>query len=291
MRSKIMQYVDLHTHTCASDGSDTPIELVKKAAALNLLAIAITDHDTLGGLDEAVAQSKISNIEVIRGCELSVHSECGELHILGLWIKNQASELEQALEMLREYRTERNRIMVHRLQKMGVNISYDYVTSLAGGDTIGRPHIAAALMQKGYVSSIREAFNNYLGSKGKAYEAKKVLSIDEAMHLLKISNASICLAHPGLVDCSEKWLDHLLLYLKGLGLSAIEAYHSSHTSATEAMCVRLAHKHDLDLSGGSDYHGLTKPEIHLGVGKGNLRITSHILQKLKQRRIQNGLSS
>ncbi len=285
-----MPYIDLHTHTCASDGSDTPEELVKKAVEQKLLAVAITDHDTLSGLDAATAQGKISQIEVIRGCELSVKSECGELHILGLWIKEDAIELEKALEMLRKYRSERNEIIVNRLRKMGLNIDYTYVLSLAGGDTVGRPHIAKALMEKGYVSSIREAFNNYLGSSGKAYEPKQVLTIDEAMDLLNKSEASICLAHPGLIDCEEKWLDTLLGYLKGLGLSAIEAYHSSHSKASEDLCIKLAKKHDLDISGGSDYHGITKPDIHLGVGKGNLRITHDLLDKLKQRRIQKGLS-
>ncbi len=284
-----MQYIDLHTHTLASDGSDTPKELVKKAAEHGLVAVAITDHDTLGGLAEGAAQGKISQVEVIRGCELSVHSECGELHILGLWIKNDPVELEQALEMLRKYRSDRNEIIVDRLKKMGLDISYDYVVELAGGDTVGRPHIASALMKKGYVSSVREAFGSYLGSNGKAYEPKKVLSIDEAMNLLIASEATICLAHPGLIKCSEQWLDNLLAHLKTLGLSAIEAYHSSHSNDQEATCVRLAQKHDLDLTGGSDYHGRTKPDIHLGVGKGNLRITTHILDKLKQRRTQKNL--
>ncbi len=287
--NKFMHYIDLHTHTIASDGSDTPKELVEKAAKLGLKAIAITDHDTLGGLDEASVQGKISQVEIIRGCELSVFSECGELHILGLWIKNEAKELEQSLELLRKYRSERNEIMVHRLKKMGLDLDYDGVLKLAGGDTVGRPHIAAALIQKGYVSSIREAFSKYLGSNSKAYEPKKVLTIDEAMHLLDISGATICLAHPGLIKCTQQWLDNLLAHLKTFGLSAIEAYHSSHSEAQEAICVKLAQKHDLDLSGGSDYHGTTKPNIHLGVGNGNLRITTDILDKLKNRRRQKGL--
>ncbi len=284
-----MQYIDLHTHTCASDGSNTPSELIKKAAALGLRAVAITDHDTLGGLDEAEAQGQISDIEVIRGCELSVQSECGELHILGLWIDKQAPKLEQTLEMLRQYRTDRNKIIVDRLKSLGVNIDYDDVLQVAGGDTVGRPHIATVLMQKGYVSSVNEAFSGYLGSKGKAYEPKKILSIEEAMALLSEYSATICLAHPGLISCSKEWLDNMLGYLKTLGLSAIEAYHSTHSRADEALCVKLAKKHGLDLSGGSDYHGDSKPHIHLGVGKGNLRISVEILHKLKQRRIAKGL--
>ncbi len=284
-----MQYVDLHSHTCASDGSDTPSELVKKAAKIGLQAIAITDHDTLSGLDEATKQGLESNIEVIRGCELSVHSDGGELHILGLYIDKDAIELEHTLEKLRQYRTDRNKIIVDRLKEMGLDIDYDDVLNLAGGDAVGRPHIAAVLLQKGYITSISQAFTSYLGSKGKAYEPKKVLVIEEAMHLLTSAKATICLAHPGLLSCTESWLNGLLKDLKFMGLSAIEAYHSAHSRRDEDMCLRLARNHGLDVSGGSDYHGKTKPQIQLGFGKGNLRIGVELLEKIKQRRLMNGL--
>ncbi len=290
LKENIMQYIDLHTHTCASDGSDTPSELVKKAAKLGLCAIAVTDHDTLSGLDEATEQGKISNIEVIRGCELSVDSECGEIHILGLWVAKHAPELQQAFEMLQAYRSKRNKIIVDRLKTMGLDIDYEYVLSIAGGDAVGRPHIAAALMKKGYVASVRDAFATYLGSHGKAYEPKKTLNVHEAMRLLNASGASICLAHPGLINCTEAWLSDLVHKLKDLGLSSIEVYHSSHTDAVQSMCLKLAKKYDLDISGGSDYHGSAKPQIHLGVGKGNLRIGIDILNTLKQSRINKGLA-
>ncbi len=284
-----MQFIDLHTHTCASDGSDKPSDLVKKAARLGLKAIAITDHDTLSGLSEACAQGVESNIEVIRGCELSVHSEGGELHILGLWIEDNAQELEEALERLRKFRTERNKIMVERLNNMGLDICYADVLNVAGGDAVGRPHIAKVLLQKGYITSINQAFTSYLGSKGKAYAKKEILNMDEAMRLLNNAKASISLAHPGLLSCSEQCLTKLLLQLKSLGLTGIEAYHSAHTRSNEDMCIRLAQKFGLDITGGSDYHGATKPHIQLGFGKGNLRISSDLLDKLKQRRVKNKL--
>ncbi len=282
----IMKYVDLHTHTHISDGTDSPKELVQKAASLGLAAIAITDHDTVAGLPEAEEEGKKLGLEVVRGCELSVESERGEVHILGLWIDQDATELEKTLTFLRQKRQERNAIIVERLQNAGLKIDLEDVNAVAQGETVGRPHIAVALMHKGYVSSVREAFNRYLGTKGKAYAMRELLPMEEAMQALKKAHAIISLAHPGLISCEDAWLDSYVGKLCEHGLDAIETYHSEHPPATRQRCLDLAQKYNLLISGGSDYHGHVKPHIHLGVGKGDLRIPLDIMQKLKAKHLE-----
>ncbi len=287
-----MEFVDLHTHSHASDGSDSPAELVQHAAAAQLSAVALTDHDTISGLAEAEAEGRVQGIEVIRGCELSVASVYGEIHILGLWIpsdKNSVQELETQMYALRAHRTERNHIIVKKLQQLGLHIDYDDVLEAAAGETVGRPHIAKVLVSKGYVPTIKDAFGIYLGSDGKAYEAKKVWEMEQAVTQLVRIGATVSMAHPGLIHCPFEWLDTTVGQLKALGLSAIEAYHSDHTAAAEADCVRLAKKYDLALSGGSDYHGTAKPHISLGKGRGGLRVPLYILEVLKKQRQEKGL--
>ncbi len=295
------QFVDLHTHTLASDGRLSPAAVVKAAAKLGLAAVAITDHDTLGGLNRAAAQGRKDHIEVIRGCELSVFSEHGEVHILGLWIPKRAIKIERALKQLRYNRSQRNVIIVQKLQELGFDISYDEVLHAARTvenapssapttglkktqNAVGRPHIATVMLEKGYVSSIKEAFVKYLGDGCPAYEPKQLLEVEEVMRLLQEAKASICLAHPGLIRCEAAWLDAYVARLKDLGLMAIEALHSEHDDESTRRMLALAQKYNLAISGGSDFHGDVKPNIHLGFGKGNLRIGVDILEKLKEQR-------
>ncbi len=292
--------IDLHVHTIASDGRDTPAQVVRNAAEAKLSAIAITDHDTLDGLAEAESEAKKCGIELIRGCELSVKSERGEVHILGLWIPHKAQKLENALQILREHRAMRNIEIVDKLRAIGVDISYDDVLQIACGNnatsadssspknSIGRPHIAAVLLQKGYVSSITEAFSRYIGNNCQAYGSKKLFEVEEIMELLRDVKATICLAHPGLIRCTPSWLEGYILYLRGLGLHGLEVYHSTHSDNVTYRLLSLAKKYDLCISGGSDYHGAAKPNIFLGCGKGNLCLGYDILDKLKAQRQELG---
>ncbi len=314
----MVKFVDLHTHTLASDGRDTPAELVAKAAKLGLSAIAITDHDTLEGLSEAEAQGRKDNVEIIRGCELSVFSDCGEVHILGLWIPQGAVALEETLHTLRLNRSQRNAVIVQKLQAMGIEITYEEVLRATRSsqnkesffqkvlkkikkgkkrsshatkkqNSVGRPHIATVLLEKGYVQNTKEAFTKYLGDGCSAYEPKKLLEVEEVFRLLREAGATICLAHPGLIRCTASWLDAYVGKLKELGLHGLEVYHSEHDPDTTQRMLALAQKYDLCISGGSDYHGAVKPNIHLGFGKGNLRIGEDILQNLKEHRRSLGL--
>lgn len=287
-----MKYIDLHCHSTASDGSDRPGDLARKIAAAGLAAFALTDHDTLDGLDEAALAAGESGLEFIRGCELSARSESGEIHILGLWIPSAHPNLdafETALRELREHRTKRNRIMVARLNALGCALDYDEVLAEAGGRSVGRPHIVGVILRKGYAKSAQEVFRRWLGGTGSAYEPKKVLTPEEAVRLIVSVGATAAFAHPGLCGLSDFRLDRLAGELKGFGLSALEAYHSEHSEADTRFCVELAARHDLALCGGSDYHGALKPDIAPGKGRGGLRVPLRVLEALKEKRRGLGL--
>ena len=287
-----MRLIDLHCHSTASDGSDAPAELVRKAADAGLAALAVTDHDSIAGLDEARRNAEGTRLEVIRGCEISARGEGGEMHILGLWIPRQHSNLsafEGVLRDLRGHRGARNRIMVERLNKQGCALSYDDVLAEAEGGSVGRPHIARVLLRKGYAKSAQEVFSRYLGSKGSAYEPKKVLQPEEAVELLLSVGATVALAHPKLIRVSGTGLEAMVVRLRACGLSALEAYHSEHSEMDTRFCLTLAAKQNLALCGGSDYHGRLKPDIALGTGRGGLRVPESLLDHLKQQRREQGL--
>ena len=287
-----MRLIDLHCHSTASDGSDEPAELVRKALAAGLAALAVTDHDSIAGLDEAQRAAGGTRLEVIRGCELSARGEGGEMHILGLWIPEAGSNLgafEGVLRDLRGHRATRNLIMVERLNRQGCALSYDEVLAEAGGESVGRPHIAKVLVRKGYARSVQDVFVRYLGSKGSAYEPKKVLQPEEAVELLASVGATVAVAHPKLIKASEAWLEAMVVRLKACGLSAVEAYHSEHSGADTRFCVALAAGQGLALCGGSDYHGRLKPDIALGTGRGGLRVPESVLDQLKRHRREQGL--
>lgn len=290
-----IRFIDLHSHSTASDGSDTPTELVRKAAAAKLAAIALTDHDTTSGLDEAVREGRQRGIEVIRGCELGVRCEHGELHILGLWLpeNGDTTPLDATLAALRHHRATRNHRIAAQLRECGVDIEYAEVEAISGGESVSRLHFARILHEKGYVPSPQEAFARYIGPGGRAYVAKETLSPTGGVALLRSVGATVALAHPMLFrypgNGFAEWLDDTVADLKSHGLDAIEAYHSEHSQADTRRCVDLAARHGLALTGGSDYHGAGKPGIALGRGRGGLRVTTAVLDSLKERRLRQGL--
>jgi predicted metal-dependent phosphoesterase TrpH len=278
------RFVDLHAHTTASDGSDSPGEVVRKAAALRLMALAVTDHDTLDGLREAEAEAREVGLELIRGCEISARSPFGEIHLLGLWLPSDPARLrplENALADVRCGRLARNRRILDNLAALGLSVPYVEVLKTAGNRTPGRPHIAEALCRLGVTADPREAFRKYLGVNGLAYAPRELMEPERAVRLLADAGATVCWAHPCLGRIPPRELEAEILRLIPYGLTALEAYHSEHSAGDERLCVELAARYGLQISGGSDYHGRFKPGVALGRGRGNLRVREYFLDKLK----------
>lgn len=278
-----MPGIDLHTHSNASDGEHSPARLVQLAAQAQLAAIALTDHDTLDGLEEALDAGQRHGIEVIPGCELSVADQGRHLHILGLWTGTCPHCLANILEELRQGREERNRRILDKLASLGVDINYEELRRAAKG-TVGRPHIAGILVARGLSRNPEAAFRRYLGKHGQAYVRKRDLPLDQAAAALRQAGATVALAHPYLLGESGPALEKLLAHYKTLGVDAIEAYYTEHSPQKIREYLTLAERLDLGVCGGSDYHGQAKPAIRLGVGKGSLHVPESVLDNLKTRR-------
>ena len=281
--SKLAGCVDLHLHSTASDGTDTPSELVRKAAALGLSAIALTDHDTLCGLAEARAAAHAAGLELVPGCEISTATPYGEMHLLGFW-PDETPEAMAALESLVLCRHHRNLAMLAKLAELGIRLSEEELAAEAGGEIIGRPHMASALLRLGAVRTRAEAFSRFLGKDGAAYVPRELLTPLEGLRLLRSLNALTAVAHPLLLRAPLAWLRQCLGELAAAGLDALEAYHSELSAAQVRQIVDLAAQHGLLLCGGSDYHGQNKPDVAMGRGRGGLRIPAGVLDKLKERR-------
>jgi predicted metal-dependent phosphoesterase TrpH len=283
-------YVDLHTHSFASDGSDSPGELVRKAAVLGLAAVALTDHDTLAGLDEAREEAARVGIDCVPGIEIAVQGEHDEVHLVGLWMPSPSRRMRDALEVMQQNRQARNQAMLDVLSGMGMPMSMEEVRAQSGGVAVGRQHIARTMRDKGYVSSSREAFDRYIGRRGKAYVPRVLLTPEQGIGLLRDEGATVALAHPFLSRMmTPERLDDTLSDFHARGLTAIEAYYSPCAPEQVRFCVELAAKHHLLLTGGSDYHGVNKEGISLGTGTGSLRIPVVLLEKMREYRKKAGL--
>ena len=280
-------YIDLHIHSSSSDGTDSPAQIVRQAKALGLAAIALTDHDTVDGVPEALAAGRELGLEVVPGCEIAAETPYGEMHILGLWPDLEDSAFLQLLARQRQMREQRNQEILDKLKTFAINIEMAELNAEGGGNSnsTGRPHIARALMSKGFVSSISEAFNKYLAAGRKAYVDRKLMQPKDVLAVLKKSGATTVIAHPMALPAPLDWLDEQVAEFVSLGLlDAIEAYHPEHDAAKLAKAIALAKKYHLLLSGGSDYHGKIKPTIYLGKGTGSLRVCVQLLELMKAAR-------
>lgn len=284
-----MSEIDLHTHSTASDGTYSPGELVREAKNSQIKAIALTDHDTTSGLQELLEKGRHAELEVIPGCELSVNYPTGQMHIVGLWLPENPVFVNEKLQYLRERRHSRNERILKKLQDIGIQLEYSEVKELAGGESIGRPHIATLLMEKGFVNSVNEAFEKYIGPQGQAYVPKDKLTPEEAIKVLKQDQAKVILAHPYSLKISYLELRSELQKLQGFGLDGMEVYHTEHSSEQTREYLNICEEFGLLKSGGSDFHGSVKPEVQLGTGKGNLEIPYDLLREMKQYRERCGL--
>lgn len=276
-----MSRLDLHLHTTHSDGSCTPTEIIGLAHQAGVTALAITDHDITTGVAEAVAAGQECGIEVIPGVEISALADNSELHILGYFFDRQDSDLLGHLKTLRSARHRRNPLIIERLQTLGIDITYDEVRALAGTDSIGRPHIARVLMDKQVVPSAKEAFDRFLAEGKPAYVPRELPSPAEAIRWIKAARGLAVLAHPTWVKAGEQSLLDLVRRLKADGLDGVEVYYSTHTARQTREYLSLAQQLGLLVTGGSDFHGLTKPDIEVGIGKGTLHIPVSLLSKMK----------
>jgi len=245
--------VDLHIHSTASDGRLSPAEVVHKSAEAGLTVIALTDHDTVDGIAPALEAAKdLPGLKVIPGVEINTDLPSGEAHMLGYFIDYTNHELKKALERLRQSRKIRARGMISKLGGLGIHIEWRRVQEIAGSATIGRPHIAQAMLEKGDISSVKEAFTRYIGRKGPAYVEREKIAQTEAVALILQANGLPVLAHP----LTFPEMETMVSKLKAAGLIGIEAYYDNYTAEEVARLVSLAERHSLIATGGSDYHGI-----------------------------------
>ena len=279
-----MEFVDLHCHSTASDGTLPPEEVVRLAKKNELTGLALTDHDTIAGVARAAVEAKLLGIDFLPGIEISAtFPQPGTLHILGYGIDPHSPILHDLTRGLIDARDNRNPQIIAKLNELGVTISMLEVEQQSGGGVMGRPHIAAILLRKGYVSSIKQAFDKYLGQDGSAYFDKERLVPERAFELIHQSGGIAVLAHPiQLRTGNDGELDRVVKDLVDLGLAGIEVIHSDHDAAWIEKCSRLADRYNLLKTGGSDFHGSNKKDINLGIANGK-RIPREWMDRLLDR--------
>jgi 3',5'-nucleoside bisphosphate phosphatase len=278
--------IDLHVHSTFSDGSMSPAELVRYAHRQGLSAIAITDHDTVEGVEEAMLTGASLDVEVVPGLELSVKHGDNSLHLLGYLFEPVDKALLFALHRLQAARLERNEIILANLNRLGVAIEMQELEKISGHGQSGRPHIAQILMQKHAVKNIDEAFDRYLAKGGLAYAPRAVLQAEEAMAMIKSAGGLAVLAHPQQLEKSGKDVSEVISKLQAAGLDGIEVYYPTHSRQFKKKLLTIAKKLNLLTTGGSDYHGTIRPGTTLAGGK-NCSVPRNLLEKMKGRREEN----
>lgn len=277
-------YVDLHTHTTASDGMQPPAENVRLARAAGLTAVAITDHDTVAGIEEAIREGERIGMTVVPGVEISTVLEGKDIHILGYYINDHDPIFLGRLAELRATRDRRNDMMIAKLQQLGINITMEEVIAnlgrpLAPDETVGRPHIADTLVLKGYVKDMAEAFDRYLGSSGAAYVSPPRITPSTAAEWIREAGGTPVIAHPGLYG-DDELVEQII---REALMAGIEVYHSDHGEAEEKRYLQMAAKYHLIVTAGSDFHGARQGVVFHGE-LGGRRISANVLAALEQAR-------
>jgi predicted metal-dependent phosphoesterase TrpH len=281
--------IDLHIHSTASDGSLSPAEILALALRIGLGAISITDHDSIAGTREALLCGIPGSLGFLTGVEISAepppfYAGSGSIHILGYDLRLDDPELNRALEKLQDSRRQRNPEILARLNRQGISIRINEVEKEAAGGQPGRPHIAKLMVKKGVVNSIDEAFDRYLGKGKSAYVDKFRIESAQAIELINAAGGIPVLAHPCLLELeSVEQLDELLQEMMSMGLKGLEVYYPQHTPEQTRRYAELARRHDLLMTGGTDFHGDIQPEIQLGIGKGDFYVPYALYEKLIER--------
>jgi len=276
--------IDLHTHSNVSDGSDPPHRIPELATAAGCRAVALTDHDRLDGVAAAGVRATELGIELVPGCEISCEVDRGTMHVLVYFVEDGEGPLQDTLVRLQRARDTRNERMVARLVELGVPVTVEEVEQEAGGLGVGRPHVAAVLVRHGAAGSIQDAFDRWLAKGRPAYLDKERLTPDEAMRLARASGGVPVLAHPFSLELEPAPLEARVGELAALGLAGIEAVYGRYTQDDRAGLTALARRRDLVATGGSDHHGTYKPDLHVGVGTGDLDVPDTALEALRTRR-------
>jgi len=287
IRSRILAergaMIDLHFHSTFSDGSVPPEGLVRMGKEIGLTAMALTDHDSTGGVDRFLASCRKAGLTGISGVEISAEISRGTLHMLAYFIDPRNAKLESVLERIRGGRSARNEEILAKLNGMGFELTWEEVLAFAGEDVVGRPHLARALVQRGYVDSTKQAFNLYLAKGRKAYAERFRLPPAECIAVIRGAGGVAVLAHPFTLELNRGALREYVSGLAGRGLGGIEVRYSEHSSSQVAQYTALADEFDLAPTGGSDFHGQVNPEIKIGTGFGSLNVPDACVEALRRK--------
>ncbi|HET7771298.1 MAG TPA: PHP domain-containing protein [Chloroflexota bacterium] len=278
--------VDLHVHTTASDGRLTPAATVALAIERGVRVVAITDHDSTEGVDAALAAAEGHTLEVISGVEINTDTAKGEAHMLGYFVAPDQPRLQAQLAERRRARFERGFGIVRKLRAMGMEISWERVQEIAGADeggAVGRPHVARALLERGYVASTQEAFEKYIGRDGPAYVEYEKLTPEEAIAMVRGAGGVAVLAHPSTIEGLDAYAEQL----KAAGLDGLECYYGQYPEETVLALVALADRLDLVATGGSDYHG--SEEVTYNATLGGTKVPASVVTALKERHRARGV--
>lgn len=273
--------IDLHTHSVYSDGTNLPSELVAMAEKRGLAALALTDHDTVGGIPDLFSAAENSTVEAVAGIELSAECDRGTMHILGYFIDHTCPALLKKIKKVQEGRELRNTGILKKLNKLGSVLLWSDVEKHAGKDVVGRPHFAAALVERGHVKSKKAAFDLLLAKGRPGYVERYRYTSQECIELVRAAGGIPVLAHPATIYLSEEKLFALVSELKDAGLGGIETYYAENKPENIRRFSEWADKLDLIRTGGTDFHGKNTPDLKLGTGFGQLRVPDEVLEQLK----------
>lgn len=279
-----MELIDLHVHTTFSDGTLSPAQVVSLAVTKGLKAIAITDHDTIEGVNEALHAAKDTFLEVIPGTELSCMYGEKEIHMLGLFLNCDTPGLRESLAAKKEGRKMRNLEMMRRLGEDGIILTMEDLTGANEDTIITRAHFAKALMEKGYVTTMDQAFRKYLGHDKKYCPPKEGFTPEEAIRLILEADGFPAIAHPMLYKMGYKDIEKMITEFQEFGLRGVEVYHSSHNQNESGKLREICVRYSLLPTGGSDFHGSNKPDLDIGSGRGGLRVPYLLLRDIREHR-------
>ncbi len=263
--------IELHCHSTASDGRLTPTQLVERALSVGLTTLALTDHDTVGGVEEAIEAARELSLRIVPGVELSCHFEEREIHLLGYFLEHRDPDFLELLERSQKEREQRAHEILDKLKRLNVELTYEQVLEQSSGGVIGRPHIARVLIAKGHARTMDEAFDRYLGRRAPAYVGRRLLSLEDGIEAIRRAGGCSVLAHPGVLG---DWA--LVERILQLPISGVEVWHPSHDKPKRKRAKRLGGRYQKVLTGGSDFHG---PEGNYH-DLGSAAVTEQVVSKL-----------